>query len=86
MAPQIKDIAWTHVDVLDNEMYCKYCKKHIKGCGGIHRLKQHLASIRSQVAPCGAKHIGHIRLKMQKLFEKFKENKARQKEIDAQIG
>ena len=53
MAPKAKDLAWAHADVVEGEMYCKYCKKLIKG-GGIFRLKQHLASIKGQVKACEA--------------------------------
>jgi hypothetical protein len=61
---------------------------HKGGGGGIHRLKQHLAGIRGQVAPCKAplEEIGHIRLELQNQFEKFEEDKARQKEINVEIG
>ena len=52
MAPKAKDSAWAHVDV-DRVMYCKYCKKLIKG-GEIYRLKQHLAAIKGQVKACEA--------------------------------
>jgi hypothetical protein len=78
MVPRVKNAAWIHVDVVDGEMYCKYCKKHIEE-GGIHRLKQHLAGIRGQISPCEAptEDIGHIRLKLQNQFEKFEEDKAR---------
>ena len=48
MAPKAKDSAWAHADVVDGVMYCKYCKKLIKG-GGIYRLKQHLAAIKGHV-------------------------------------
>ena len=53
MAPKAKDPAWAHADVVDGVMYCKYCKKLIKG-GGIYRLKQHLAAIKGQVKACEA--------------------------------
>jgi hypothetical protein len=54
MAPRVKDPAWIQTDLVDEEMYCKYCKKHIKWGrvrwdGG--KLKQHLGGIRGQVAP-----------------------------------
>jgi hypothetical protein len=52
MAPRVEDPAWIHVDLVDEDV-CKYCKKHMGG-KGIHRLKQHLAVIRGQVAPCEA--------------------------------
>jgi hypothetical protein len=87
MAPRVKDPAWKHCDVIDDEMYCKYCKKHITG-GGICTLNQHLAAIRSQVKPYNAplEEIGQIRLELQSRFENFEENKAKQKEIDDEIG
>jgi len=83
MAPRVKDPAWKHYDVIDNEMYCTYCKKDITG-GGIHRLKQHLAAVRGWVKPCKAslEEIGQIRLELQSQFEKFDEDKAKQKEIN----
>jgi hypothetical protein len=54
MALKVKDPAWIHVDLVDEEIYCKYCKKCIKGGGGIHRLKEHLTGIRGQVDQCMA--------------------------------
>ena len=66
MAPRVKDPTWIYVDVIDNRMYCKFCKKHIKR-GGIHKLKKHLTGIRGQIAPYKAptKEIGEIRLELQ---------------------
>jgi hypothetical protein len=84
MAPIVEEPTWIHVDLVDVDIYCKYCKKHINGRGGgIHRLKQHLASIRGQVAPCMAplEEIGNIRLELQNQFAKFEEDKARKKEM-----
>ena len=78
MAPKAKDLAWAHADVVDGVMYCKYCKKLIKG-GGIYRLKQHLAAIKGQVkafeAPLDV--IGQIRADMQEYFKKFEINRGR---------
>jgi hypothetical protein len=56
--------------------------------GGIHRIKEHLAGIRGQVLPCDApdEEIGQIRMEMLDRFEKFEEEKARQKAINAEIG
>ena len=87
MAPKAKDPAWVHADVNEGLMYCKYCHKLIRG-GGIFRLKQHLAGIRGQITPCDAplKVIGHIREEMIKVLEKLEEDKARQKEIEDEIG
>jgi hypothetical protein len=81
--PRVKDPAWIHVDLVDEEIYCKYCKKCIKGGGGIHRLKEHLAGRRGQVAPCMAplEEIGQIRLELENQLAKFEEDKARQKEM-----
>jgi hypothetical protein len=31
MAPGVKDDAWKHIDMIDGFMYCKYCKKLIRG-------------------------------------------------------
>lgn len=53
-------------------------KKHIK-VGGIHMRKEHLVNQRGQVVPCDSKDIGDI-VEMQNLLDKFKEDKARQKE------
>ena len=65
MAPRFKDATWKHVDMIDGFMYCKYCKKLIKG-GGIFRIKEHLAGIGGQVLPCDApnEEIGQIRMEM----------------------
>ena len=78
MAPKAKDTAWAHADVVDGVMYCKYCKKLIKG-GGIYRLKQHLASIKGEVKACEAPLdvIGQIRADMQEYFKKFEINRGR---------
>ena len=83
MAPKAKDLAWAHADVVEGEMYCKHCKKLIKG-GGIYTLKQHLATIKGQVKACEAPLdvIGQIRADRQENFKKFEESKARQKEIE----
>jgi hypothetical protein len=80
MAPQVKDPTWIHVDVDDDDLYCKYYKKYIKR-GHMHRLKQHFTGQRGQVAPSNTKDIGPIKLEMQNVVQKFKEDKARQKEI-----
>jgi hypothetical protein len=32
-APKVKDPAWIHADLVDEEMFRKYCKKHIKRGG-----------------------------------------------------
>jgi hypothetical protein len=47
-----------------------------------------LDGIRGQFSSCKepSKDIGHIRVKLQNQFEKFEEDKARQKEINAKIG
>ena len=86
-APKAKDPTWAHAEVVDGVMYCKYCKKLIKG-GGIYRLKQHLAAIKGQVKACEAPLdvIGQIRADMQEYFKKFEETKARQKEIEEEVG
>ena len=86
MAPRAKDVAWAHVETVDGEVFCKYCNEHIRG-EGIHRVKQHLVGIRGQVLPCEAPNeiIGGIKVDLLNQFKKF-EDKARQKEIDAEIG
>ena len=73
MAPKAKDPAWAHADVVDGVMYCKYCKKLIKG-GGIYRLKQHLVAIKGQVKACEAPLdvIGQIRVDMQEYLRSLK--------------
>ena len=87
MAPRAKDAAWAHVESVDGEIFCKYCNKHIRG-GGIHRVKQHLAEIRGQILPCEAPNevIRGIRADLLNNFKIFEEDKARQKEIEAEIG
>ena len=87
MAPKSKYPAWAHADVVEGEMYCKYCKKLIEG-GGIFRLKQHLVSIKGQVKACEAPLdvIGQIKADMQEQFKKFEEGKARQREIEEEVG
>ena len=50
LTPKGKDSAWIHAHVIEGKLYCKYCKKWIKG-GGINRLKQQLAVVRGNIAP-----------------------------------
>ena len=38
MDPKAKASAWAHGDVVDGVIYCKYCKKLIKG-GGIFQAQ-----------------------------------------------
>ena len=87
MAPRAKDAAWAHVETVDGEVFCKYCNKHIRG-GGIRRVKQHLAGRRGHILPCEAPNevIGGIRADLLNQFKKIEEDKARQKEIEAEIG
>ena len=51
-------------------------------------MKQQLDGIRGQVLPCEAPNevIGGIRVDLLNQFKKFEEDKARQKEIEAEIG
>ena len=87
MAPRARDPAWAYVEMVDSQMQCKFCHRKIKeGPGGINRLKQHLAGIRGQITPCESPKIGEIRKDLLANFEKFKEDKARQKELEAEIG
>ena len=82
MAPRVKDAAWAYAEMVDNQIHWKFCHKKIKeGRGGIHRLKQHLAGIRGQITPCESPQIGEIRKELLNSFEKFREEKDRQKEI-----
>ena len=81
MAPRAKDAAWAHVEIVDGEVFCKYCNKHIRG-GGIHRVKQHLDGIRGQVLPCEVlpceasnEVIGGTRAYLLNQFKKFEEDK-----------
>ena len=87
MAPKSKDAAWAHAKVVEGKIYCRYCKKLIKG-GGIHRLKQHLAGIRGNVAPCevDSEVIGEIRLELLQQFEQYEVEKTNQREREAEIG
>ena len=57
-------------------------KKWIKG-GDINRLKRQLAVVRGNIAPWEAvlELIGEIRLELQQQFDKFEEEKAKQKEM-----
>lgn len=83
MAPRMKDVASTYAEMIDNQMHCKFCHRKIKGGGGgIHRMKQHLDGIRGQIAPCAApaEQIGDITKELVERFEKFEEEKSRQKE------
>ena len=83
MAPGMKDATWEYAKMIDDQMHCKFCKRKIKGGGGgIHRLKLHLASLRGQITPCEAaiEEIGEIRKEFKEQFQKFEEDKARQKE------
>ena len=47
MPPKAKD-TWTHCDMIDGKMICKYCQKFVAG-GGIYRFKQHLVGIGGHV-------------------------------------
>ena len=69
MPPKAKD-TWTHCDMIDGKMICKYCQKCIVG-EGIYRFKQHLAGIGGHVKPCGAPNevIRHIRAEYLQKFE-----------------
>ena len=87
MAPRVKDVAWAYVEMVESQMHCKFCHRKIKEApGGINRLKQHLAGIRGQITPCTSPKIGGIRKDLLASFEKFKEDKARQKELEVEIG
>ena len=87
MAPRAKDPAWAYVEMVDSQMHCKFCHRKIKeGPGGIHRLKQHLAGFKGQITACPSDEIEEIRKNLLASFEKFKEDKARQQEIQAEIG
>ncbi|MQL83852.1 hypothetical protein Taro_016350 [Colocasia esculenta] len=51
--PPSTDPAWAHgivVDMTRRKVQCKYCDRVLSG--GIFRLKQHLAEIKGEVAPC----------------------------------
>ncbi|MQL78580.1 hypothetical protein Taro_010998, partial [Colocasia esculenta] len=51
--PPSTDPAWAHgivVDMARRKVQCKYCDRVLSG--GIFRLKQHLAGIKGEVAPC----------------------------------
>ena len=45
-----------------------------------------MAGIRGQITPCESPQIAEIRKELLNSFEKFQEEKARQKEIEAEIG
>ena len=87
MAPRVKDAAWAYAEMVESQMHCKFFHRKIKeGLGGINRLKQHLAGIIGQITPCTSPEIKEIRKELLASFEKFKEDKARQKELEAKIG
>lgn len=87
MAPKTRDPAWAYVEMVESSMHCKFCHRLIKdGPGGINRLKLHLAGIRGQITPCESPELGEVRQAMFASIEKFKQDKARQKEIQAEIG
>eukprot|EP00253_Pinus_taeda_P003562 PITA_03562 len=87
MAPRARNPARAYVEMVDSQMQCKFCHRKIKqGPGGINKMKQHLAGIRGQITPCNSPEIGEIRKQLLANFEKFKEDKARQREIEAEIG
>ncbi|MQL93145.1 hypothetical protein Taro_025786 [Colocasia esculenta] len=51
--PPNADPAWAHCTVVDmgrRKVQCKYCNRLLSG--GVWRLKQHLARIKDEVAPC----------------------------------
>ena len=83
LAPKGKDQAWIHANVIEGKLYCKYCKKWIKG-EGINRLKRQWVVGRGNIAPWQAnlELIGEIRLELQQQFDKFEEEKDKQKEMD----
>ena len=79
MAPRMKYVAWAYAEMVDDQMHCKFCKTKIKGSGmGIHRLKLHLGGLRGQITPI--EEIGENRKELRYQFQKFEEDKARQKE------
>ena len=82
LSPKGKDQAWIHADVIEGKLYCKYYKKWIKG-GCINRLKQQLVAVTGNIAPWEAdlELIGEIRLELQQQFDKFEEEKTKQKEM-----
>ena len=45
-----------------------------------------MVGIRGQITPCTSPEIGEIRKDLLASFEKFKEDKPRQKELEAEIG
>ncbi|MQL72476.1 hypothetical protein Taro_004820 [Colocasia esculenta] len=51
--PPSADPAWAHgtvVDMARRKVQCKYCNRVLSG--SVWRLKQHLAGIKGEVAPC----------------------------------
>ena len=49
-----RDPVWKHANEITiddvKKLMCKYCDKQIRG--GVHRMKQHLAGVKGQVASC----------------------------------
>ena len=57
-----------------------FVRKKIKeGGAGIHRLKLHLAGVKGQITSCQAENIGEIRKQLKEQFEKYEQEKNRQK-------
>lgn len=82
MAPKIQDPTWAHL-MLIMRYFANIARNTWEGT---HRLKEHLTSQKDHVVSCDTKEIGPNKLEMKNMLEEFKEDKARQKGIDAVIG
>jgi hypothetical protein len=85
MAPKEKrDPAWHHCQLIDEKMVCNYCQKEV-GEGGIHRIKQHLTHARGNIKPC-LKVSNELKDEMQGLLDAFQSDKAKNKNVQKEVG
>jgi hypothetical protein len=86
VSKKVKDKAWSHCDVIGRKKYCNYCKKNMRGRWGVfHRVKELLVGVKGKVTSCPIVDVG-IRQEMLDSIEEFQVEKAKQQEIDDEIG